>query len=54
MEIPDSIRKLAANYGPIFADVRQFGHFSEVVTEMNISDKISVAHLNSLISNHMN
>ena len=53
-ETPDSIRELAANYRSAFAEVRQFMHFSEIVTAVNVSNKRSVAHLNSLIPNHTN
>ena len=54
IEPPAIINELIANYGHAFPEIRQFRHFSEYMAAMNVSDKKSIAHLNSLIPDHAN
>ncbi len=52
--IQDIIDELADNYRSYFGEVRQFKHFKEIITALNTTNKRSIAHLNSLILDHVN
>ena len=51
---PAIIDELIANYRHAFPAIRRFGHFSEYMMAMNMSDKRSIAHFNSLMPDHAN
>ncbi len=52
--IPDIIDELADNYRSCFGEVRQFRHFKEIINALNTTNKRSIAHLNSVIIDHVN
>ncbi len=59
MEIPvvnnrEILDELLINYRSAFPEIRRFRHFSELISVLNNSEKRSVAHLNSIISDHAN
>ena len=51
---PEILDELLGNYRSAFPEIRQFRHFSELISALNISEKRSVAHLNSIVSDHVN
>ena len=51
---PEILDELLGNYRSAFHEIRQFRHFSELISALNISEKRSVAHLNSIVSDHVN
>jgi|YelNatPaOPRAMG01_1025707.scaffolds.fasta_scaffold50354_3 hypothetical protein len=51
---PEILDELLINYRSAFPEIRQFRHFSELISALNNSEKRSVAHLNSIISDHVN
>jgi len=51
---PQIISELMENYRDAFPDIRLFRHFEEMVNAMQVSDKRSIAHLNSLSVDHVN
>ncbi|MHB1741346.1 MAG: transposase family protein [Thermoplasmataceae archaeon] len=51
---PQIVSELLEKYRDAFPDIRLFRHFEEIVNAMQISDKRSIAHLNSLSLDHVN
>ena len=51
---PEILDELLINYRSAFPEIRQFRHFSELISALNNSEKRSVAHLNSIVSDHVN
>ncbi len=51
---PQVVSELLEKYRGAFPDIRLFRHFEEIVNAMQVSDKRSIAHLNSLSVDHVN
>ena len=51
---PEILDELISKYRSAFPEIRQFRHFSELISALNISEKRSIAHLNSIMSDHVN
>ena len=54
MNNPEILDELISKYRSAFPEIRQFRHFSELISALNISEKRSIAHLNSIMSDHVN
>lgn len=51
---PQIISELLEKYRAAFPEIRLFRHFEEIVNAMHVSDKRSIAYLNSLSVDHVN
>ena len=51
---PQIISELLEKYRAAFLEIRLFRHFEEIVNAMHVSDKRSIAYLNSLSVDHVN